>query len=70
MLAFLGPDLATVLVSLLLFSICLAIVGRAAVNRHRRRSDGSAGCGCTGCSGCAGCSGCSGSGAAVPRKTK
>lgn len=62
MLAFLGPDLATVLVSLLLFSVCLAIVGRAAVNRHRRQGDGSAGCGCgcAGCSGCAGCPGCGG----------
>ena len=57
MLAFLGPDLATVVVSLVVFSVCLAIIGRAAVRRHRGQSSG---CGCTGCTGCSGCSGCAG----------
>ncbi len=59
MLAFLGPDLATVVVALVLFSLCLAIIGRAAVRRHRQKDRGDLGCGC-GCAGCAGCSGCVG----------
>ena len=67
MLAFLGPDLATVVVSLVLFSICLAIVGRAAVRRHKGRSGG-CGCGCPGCTGCSGCPGCSGSAGKTPQK--
>ena len=58
MLAFLGPDLATVVVSLAVFSVCLGIIGRAAVRHHRGQSGGCGCSGCTGCSGCAGCAGC------------
>lgn len=68
MLAFLGPDLATVLVSLLLFSVFLAIIGRAAVKHHRGQSSGGCGCGCPGCTGCSGCPGCAGSAACQPPK--
>ena len=57
MLAFLGPDLATVVVALALFSLCLAIVGRAAVRHHRQKGRADLGCGCAGCSGCSGCVG-------------
>ena len=47
-MAFLGPDLATVVVALAVFSVCLGVIGRAAVSRRRRKAKG---CppGCCGC---------------------
>ncbi len=48
MLAFLGPDLATVVVALAVFSVCLGVVGRMAVGRRRKKAGGCphACCGC------------------------
>ncbi len=48
MLAFLGPDVATVVVALAVFSVCLGVLGRMAVSRHRQKQSGCPG-GCCGC---------------------
>ena len=57
MLAILGPQLATVLVGLLVFgALALVIVKMIRDHRAGRHSCGS----CSSCGGCGGCSGCGG----------
>ena len=59
MLAFLGPELATLLVAGLVFGAVAAIVGRGLWNKRHGKADG-CGCGCGGCSGCDGAAQCPG----------